>query len=190
MATDIEEKLKEFQYNSCRICNHYIRVNDKSANNVGNRRGFCILGQLDGDYGLYISSSVSRECMGFIYDEEVYKISKAEADIKEEERKYLHSLEDRRTNNHKLIKPVYDAHVEYLRASQDKINGTAWVGAIREFRRVACDHFEDINKERFYEIQRMVTLFESDYMKFMAQVSVEIHNRFCKCDCVEAKVVA
>ena len=187
MATDIEEKLKEFQYNSCRICNHYIRVNEKSANNVGNRRGFCILGQLEGSYGLYISSSRSRKCMGFVYDEEVYKISKAEADIKDEEKKYLYSLEDRRTKNHKLIKPVYDAHVNYLKATQNKNDGLAWMMATQELRRVACDHFEAVNKERFYEIQKMVTLFESDYMKFMAQVSVEIHNRFCKCDCVEAK---
>jgi len=54
--SEIEEKIQALAGNACRGCAHFIRVNFDSLYNVTNRQGFCILGQLEGDWGLYVSS--------------------------------------------------------------------------------------------------------------------------------------
>jgi myo-inositol-1-phosphate synthase len=45
----------------CRECVHFLRVRE-SYNNDFRLRGFCNLGELNGDYGLYVSSSVAQDC--------------------------------------------------------------------------------------------------------------------------------
>jgi len=54
---DIEGKLKQLDANKCRSCTHFIRVNTEAVSKVTGRQGFCLYGQFEGDYSLYISTS-------------------------------------------------------------------------------------------------------------------------------------
>jgi hypothetical protein len=68
-----------------------MRVNFDSAYNVTNRQGFCILGQLEGDWGLYVSSSISTKCAGFIFSEDHAKIHEAERKLTDDFHEFLHT---------------------------------------------------------------------------------------------------
>lgn len=170
----------------CRMCHHFQRVNFDDYRNVTNRQGFCILGQLEGSYGLYVSNSRSYDCMGYLFCDEHANITRAENGLSNDMDDFLHSIEDKRTKNCKLIQPVIDAQTEFFK-QDDKYDGPAWLMALQELRRFGGEYFIKINKERYQEVYHMVSLRKTDYNKFLAQVSVEIHNRFCDCDCTEAK---
>ena len=70
---------------SCRNCANFIRVQGGKDGkpSTNSLRGFCILGQGESDFGLYVSSTICGDCTGFMFDqthalltEEEQKISK------------------------------------------------------------------------------------------------------------------
>lgn len=178
----LEERLNTLPPNNCRVCEHYIRVNFEGYKNVMNRLGFCLLGQLDGEYSLYLSTSVSKTCMAFILSEKNLAITEAEHQLDKEADTYLETLRDKRTKNYKDIEPLVNACQGFLESTEGAPKGLAWMQAEMKTRTIACEHFRKMNKERFKEIYDMVTLTKSDYSKFLAMLSIEIHDRFCKCD--------
>lgn len=183
----IQDRIKALPSNSCRICEHYQRVNFDGIRNVMNRQGFCILGQLEGDYGLYVSNSISKECMGFILSELNLAIQEAEHKLDREESDYIYSLDDKRTANYKEIKPLLNTFQDFVEISEMKSKGLASLLAHQHIRKIACEHFREINRERFIELYDMVFIKKSDYTKFLAKISINIHNEFCKCDKLEFK---
>lgn len=179
-----DEELKEHSANKCRNCRHFKRVNFHGIDNVMNRQGFCILGELEGDYSLYMSSSNSRECMAYIFDDAHFKITKAEKQLSEDVDKFTNSLNDGRTTNHGQYEPVMSAHMGYFENVVGKGAGSSWMAAHMERRRFGYEQFKKDNSKRFFEVRDMVILNKSDYLKFLAKFSVEIHNQFCDCDTI------
>jgi hypothetical protein len=177
-----DEILKKCDYNRCKVCTHFKRVNAATYDNVTNRRGFCILGGLDGDYSLYISTSSAKDCMGFIFDENHYKITLAERNLSEEMDTFSKSLDDKRTANYKLIEPLLKSTEEFMKTTKHPI---AWMAAINQVRIIGNQYFRENHQEDFAKVYNMVTLKQADYNKFLAKISVEIHNRFCDCDKIE-----
>ncbi|VVB61698.1 Uncharacterised protein [uncultured archaeon] len=98
------------------------------------------------------------------------------------EKDYLETLEDKRCKNYKDIKPLLEAHAEYFEKTQNKFKGVAWMDAHMAIRIVGCEHFWEMNQERFRAVYNMVSLKKSDYSKFVAKLSIEVHDQFCKCD--------
>lgn len=183
--TKIEAKIKALAPNPCRGCAHFIRVNFDGYYNVTNRQGFCILGQLEGDWGLYVSSSISVTCAGFVFSEENARIHAAERQLSDDLHDFVHSLYDKRTANHKAVKPLIDAHKEFFESiekQRKERSDIAWLAADQKVREFANKHFEKVNAERYRDIYHMVSLKRAHYMRFLAQVSVKVHDHFCDCD--------
>lgn len=181
--SEIEEKIQALASNACRGCAHFMRVNSDNLYNVMNRQGFCILGQLEGDWGLYVSSSVSTSCKGFIYSEENARIHDAERKLSDDLREFAHSLYDQRTANYKAVKPLLAAHKEFANSINKGASRMESDLAIRKF---ASEHFENMHRERFWEVYHMVSLKKSHYLRFLAKVSVQVHDEFCECGKIEA----
>ena len=178
------ERLKESKHCTCRACHHFHRVNFDGVKNVSNRQGFCILGMLEGDYTLFISSSLSKECTGFLFSERNFQISKAEDELKGDLKEFQNSVKDRRTRNYQLLKPLLKQHEAFFQACQ-KSPGMANFLADQKIQILAAELFRDLHKDKFLEVYKMVQLKKADYRKFLAQVSVEIHDRFCDCHSIE-----
>jgi hypothetical protein len=181
----IEEKIKAIaKYNRCRVCLHFIRVNFEGLRNVYHRQGFCVLGQLEGNYGLYYSCS-GAECMGYIISAEHSKIALAEETLKETEKKFVESTTDKRSKNYKLIEPLMQKTEEFIQKTQGKSPGLAAMIAMRKTETTAHEWFRENNQQGFIDAYNMVSLRKSDYAKFLAKIAVEIHDEFCKCDKIE-----
>jgi hypothetical protein len=162
-----------------------MRVNFDSAYNVTNRQGFCILGQLEGDWGLYVSCSISTTCAGFVFSAENTKIHEAERQLSKDQFEFIHSLYDKRTANYKAIKPLIAAHKEFAESISKGQSAGARMIADTEVRKLGGKYFEELHKDRFWEVYRMVALKKTHYMRFLAGVSVQIHDKFCDCGKIE-----
>ena len=182
--TDIEKKIQSLAPNPCRGCAHFIRVNFDGYYNVTNRQGFCLLGQLEGDWGLYVSSSISVKCAGFVFSEENAKIHAAERQLTDDMHKFVHSLHDKRTANYKAIKPLIDAHKDFFERTKNDRGDIAWMSADLKIRELGAEHFRKANAERFADVYHLVSLKRVHYMRFLAGVSVQIHDRFCDCSAI------
>ncbi|MDD3019812.1 MAG: hypothetical protein PHX61_02375 [Alphaproteobacteria bacterium] len=162
----------------------FIRVNFEGPRNVYRRQGFCMLGQLEGDYGLYYSCS-SAECMGYIVSAEHSKIALAEETLNEMEKKFVESTTDKRSKNYKLIEPLMQKTEEFIQKTQEKSPGLAAMMAMRKTETTAHEWFRENNQQGFIDAYNMVSLRKSDYSKFLAKIAVAIHDEFCKCDKIE-----
>ena len=162
-----------------------MRVNFDSVYNVVNRQGFCILGQLEGDWGLYVSCSISTRCAGFVYSEEHAKIHEAERQLSDDLHEFTHSLYDKRTANYKAVKPLIAANKElYESISKGQSDGARMIADL-DVRKLGGKYFEELHKDRFWEVYHMVALKKTHYMRFLAGVSVQIHDKFCDCGKIE-----
>ena len=182
---EVEEKIQALTGNACRVCTHFMRVNCDSLYNVMNRQGFCILGQLEGDWGLYVSSSISTKCKGFIYSEENARIHDAERKLSDDLREFIHSLYDQRTANSKAIKPLIAANKEFAKTINERQNDISRMISDLEIRKVGGEYFQRIHKEQYWKVYRMVSLKKSHYLRFLAKISVQIHDEFCECGKIE-----
>jgi len=184
--SEIEEKIQSLKGNACRGCAHFIRVNFDSLYNVTNRQGFCILGQLEGDWGLYVSCSISVKCKGFVYSEENTRIHEAERQLSDDLYEFIHSLHDRRTANFKAIKPFIAANKEFAKTINEGQSNISRMVSDFEIRKLGGEYFKKLHEEQYWEVYRMVSLKKPHYLRFLAKVSVQVHDEFCECGKIEA----
>jgi hypothetical protein len=184
----IETKLKTIvpPYNACRSCEHFIRVNFEGPKNVMHRQGFCILGGLEGDYGLYYSRSAA-DCMGFVFSENHAKIASAEETLNENEKEFCRSIRDKRSKNYKLIEPLLAATAKYIDEVKTKHVGYASMLAMHDVEITAHKYYRENHQDEYMNVYNMVDFRKPVYLKFLAKISVQIHNEFCKCDKIEVK---
>lgn len=178
------EQLNEIKHCNCRDCHHFYRVNFEGVKNVGNRKGFCILGMLEGDYTLFVSSNQSKECEGFLLNVKNSQITKAEKELNEGIKEFQNSVHDKRTRNYKLLEPLLKKHESFFLACQ-KSPGSSHFLANQKTKVLAAEMYRDLNKDRFFEVYNMVNLKNADYRKFLALVAVVIHDKFCDCHSIE-----
>lgn len=183
----IEQKIKDLADRAyCRNCLHYIRVNYDSINNVVNRQGFCLLGRCEGDFSLYVSCGCS-ECMGYVLSKEHYDITFAEKKIDRESEAFAESCEDKRTANYKVIEPLRAETRKYIEAVAQKQRCLANIMTMREIRTTAMRYFREAHKEDYLAVYRMVDLKKSDYLRYIAKITVSLHDKFCECGRIEVK---
>ena len=135
------------EYNDGRSCKHFIRVNFDSPRNVMHRQGFCILGQLEGNYGLYYSSSGCTTCMGYVFSKEHNEIAVAEQHLSENEKEFCHSIRDKRSKNYKLIEPLLKETQEYIKNVKSEHAGLAYMLSMREVEVTAHKYFREMHSE-------------------------------------------
>ncbi len=182
----IESKIKDMsKYNGCRACKHFIRVNFESPMNVMHRQGFCILGQLEGDYHLYYSSGGGTTCMGYVFSQYHNDIDIAERQLNENEKEFCHSIRDKRSKNYKLIEPLIAETQEYIKKVKTEHMGLGYMLSMREVEVTAHKYFRDTHSEEYLKVYQMVTLRKADYNKFLAKIAVKIHGEFCTCNKIE-----
>ena len=187
MTEDLETKLKAIEGRRyCRACHHFIRVNYDTVQNVMHRQGFCILGELEGNYSLYYSCSAS-ECMGFVFDQKHYDIAMAEQALSEGEREFSHSVNDKRSANYKKVAPLIEETRKYIASVKKENVGLGTIMAMREVEVTAHKYYREANTDKYLECYKMVSLKKSEYLRFVAKVSVQLHDEFCKCDKIEFK---
>ena len=182
-----ETKLKAIEgRNFCRACKHFIRVNNDTVQNVMHRQGFCILGRLECDYSLYVSCSAA-ECMGFLFDQNHYDISMAEQALSDGEKDFSYSVNDKRSTNYKKIAPLIEETRKYIASVKKENVGLGTIMAMREAEVTARKYYREVNSDKYLECYKMVTLKKSDYLRFVARISVQLHDAFCNCDKIEFK---
>lgn len=176
----IEDKIKKCtDTHGCRVCKHFIRVNYDGIENVSHRQGFCVLGGLEGNYGLYYSKT-AKDCCGYIFSKPHEIITTSETNLSKQMSEFEHRCEDKRTNDYKLIEPLFEETRKYIQAMGHK--GIAQIAAMNEVRITANRYYREKNQNDFLEVYRMVSLKKSDYLKFVARVALKIHDEFCDCD--------
>lgn len=183
--TEIEAKIQSLKASACRGCAHFMRVNFDNVYNVTNRQGFCILGMLEGDWSLYVSCSISTRCAGFVFSAENTKIHEAERQLSDDLHEFTHSLYDKRTANYKAIKPLIAAHKEFAENISKGQSDVAQMMSDLQIRKFGSEYFERLHHERYWEVYHMVSLKKTHYMRFLAGVSMQIHDKFCDCDKIE-----
>lgn len=175
-----ENIIEKLPKRRCRDCVNFIRINEPDKV-VYSRRGFCLYGRLEGEWSLYISSSTSGDCQGFIFSIEHNRITNAERALQQMEREFIHKCHDRRTKEYKLIKPLLEATKEYGSTIWDR-PGLNEMKAFFKVDIIVKQYLREEHRETYRDVRDMVSLWKDHYMKFMAQLSIEIHDRFCDCD--------
>lgn len=180
-----ENKLKEMEI-ACKNCKNYIRFNkDHNSFRVLGRRGFCLYGQLEGDFTPYIGGG-KPDCggKGHVFSSENNVLWEHEKALRQKLADMLHAIMDRRTKEYKEIKPILDGIEEYKRVKRAK-TGERYMIAWRIEEKVATDYFHQENWDEYQFLHNAVKLTQHDYYKFISQLIVEMHDRFCDCNKLE-----
>jgi len=108
-------------------------------------------------------------------------IAEAEKQLSTDLNKFIHDLEDGRTSVHKLTEPLRIAQKNYIKALHGSPDGATGFMAMQILRKEAVDHFFELNMQRYMDVYRMVKLQKSGYHKFLSQLTVALHDKFCDC---------
>lgn len=148
------EKLQDIPKRSCRNCQNFVLINkDRNPYRVLNRRGFCLYGQLEGDYSLYYSSTQSRDCEGYVFCSELNIIMEHHKALQHGLNELLRKIIDRRSREYKQIKPVLDGIKEY---QEVKFSKSGW-GPLTRFKyeeQVATKYYQEKNREEYIYLHR------------------------------------
>ena len=89
------DKLEDIQI-SCRNCSNFVLFNrDHNSLKVLHRQGFCLYGQLEGDWSPYIGSSQAKTCKAYIYCSELNQIYQEEQRLYKQLAELLRKITDR-----------------------------------------------------------------------------------------------
>jgi len=163
---------------SCRNCKHYYRVKkDLSMRNVMNSQGFCSLGQLCGDYGLYISSSSARDCQGFIKDDYNTETREKERELSTAQDDFRFALEDKRTKEYQLVKNRF-IDKEEVKKFFDMKDKDQWV-ALHMNRHVVeafTNFFYETHQDKFEWLWHRKFISQKDYHIFLNKLRTEFND--------------
>lgn len=118
--------------------------------------------------------------MGFLFSEEHQKITDAETNLTKMMSEFEHRCDDKRTSEYKRIEPMLDETRKYIQSVEHK--GLSMIAAMRETKITANKYYRKEHEKEILEIFRMVKIKKTDYLKFLAKVSLQIHNEYCDCD--------
>ena len=125
--------------------------------------------------------------MGFLFDQNHYDIAMAEQELSDGEKDFSRSCDDKRSTNYKKVAPLVEETRKYIASVKKESVGLGTIMAMREVEVTALKYYREINQKRYFEVYDMVTLKKSDYLKFVARISVQLHDKFCDCDKLEFK---
>jgi hypothetical protein len=134
---------------SCRNCKLFIRIKE-----IGKirPRGFCVVGQCDGSFGLYISSSVATDCMG--YNNGNNHILKLEDELGSISRLIIHKYEDKVFEGEYEVEDVFRAreigYDEFLKKYEDDIK------KLEGYCKCTQERYNEVMKNLSFKMREMV----------------------------------
>jgi len=155
----------------CRACRFFIRVRKDGDFSEIRRRGFCLLGRLEGDFSLYISSSEAETCEAFLLDDYNYETTVKERELLKEWADFRFKLEDRRTKEYKQLKKLMGTFAERLKLAENIRYGLAGIRAHREAVAMAYDYFVEANSDRFEWLWKRRAVDKKEYARILATIS-------------------
>ena len=170
----------------CRNCQNFILFNkiNGGARKVLSRRGMCLYGEFEGDYGLYMSSTSARNCQGYIYNPQMNYIFELHQELRQDLSDLLYAITDKRTKEYRDIKPILDGIDEYRKVKKSK-GGFAFLSAWKIEEKVAAQYHFEKNRDKYRYLHNLVKYTEQTYNKFLAELTIQTHDRFCNCNKLE-----
>ena len=165
---------------SCRTCTHFFRCNsERGLRNIQNTRGFCILGQLEGSFCLYVSVSVSFECMAYAEDEYNAETHRLERVLNDKISDFHYKMGDRRSNVYKLLKsmhPETEALKKFFGAK--KKQAILSLMTDQKLGEVLMDWFFEINIELYKELGNRKVVSHRQYYELIGRLTKAFHEEF------------
>lgn len=143
---------------TCRTCKFFIRVYEKKFHDYYYKRGFCLYGQGEGDFSLYISSTIAYDCELYQEDEEAKKIYEVETKLRDEWVDIKWKIHDGRTKVGKEFKKFKE---------QYKPNESGFFGILRpqmDFLKMLYQRFYEKHKEEFEFLNESCKMTKEGYM--------------------------
>ena len=163
-AYDMQKKRK------CRMCKHFIRVRESGDFSKIRRRGFCSLGQLEGDFSLYIDSSIAEDCEAYVLDDYNYETTIKEWELLNDWVEFRSKLDDRRTREYKQLKKLMGTFAERLDIVESMKYGWAGIHAHRKAVEMAYDFFVEKNRDRYEWLWNRRAIPKKEYVRILATV--------------------
>jgi len=179
----MEEEIDIHSYQirgNCRCCKFYHRVFEQNYRNIQNIRGFCRLGELEGDYNLYVSTSASGQCHAFVKDDYNTETHNAELRLKDAHRQFEKDLIDGRKSLHKIIKesvPKSEALEKFLTDKKE----ARWISYHMEqdLRKSFFELFLKEHKEQFDWLFNRKYINKINYSSFLNKLRTQFDKFVC-----------
>jgi hypothetical protein len=151
---------------SCRNCENYVRIESghDGKPSVNALRGFCVLGQGESDFGLYISSSKSGDCEGFMF-------SQSHVLLTEEEQRIAKDFWNFTKQNRKKVRREIDKADHAIRKKTKMMWFSDWMEEDAELNR----QFIILHMDGLVAFRKKFELSWKDYMQL-----VDLVANFCK----------
>ena len=175
-----EELEKKNATRSCRTCKHFHRCDSEGGlRNIQNTRGFCILGQLDGSFSLYVSDSCARKCMAYVeedYNAGTYQLERV---LNNKISDFHWKMGDRRSNVYKLLKsmqPESEALKKFFGA--DARQSIILLMTDKGLSEVLMGWFFEKNIELYKELGNRRVFSHQQYYELVGRITKAFHEEF------------
>jgi hypothetical protein len=175
IASDAIQAYEKMEKRSCRMCENFIRVREDGDFKKIWRRGFCIYGQLQGDFSLYVSSRFAAKCEAFLLSDYNYETTQKEHELNRKWAKFSERVYDRRTREYKAVKQfitkIQESLLDYLDLTKAMKFG--WVGLkkYQEAMQLAYEYFVQANKEEFEWLWKRRAIPIKEYYRIIGVVT-------------------
>ena len=156
---------------NCRSCHHFNRVMNANRGLRGSsrRQGFCVLGQLEGSFELYISSSVAHQCQSFIVDEYNTETTRLENVLGEQLSKVKMKIRDHRSRLYRQFKKfTLETQKEF--DLDDKHSVWGWI----EEERLVGEWFYFTHKKDYKVLHDRLAIPRTDYYAVLATIRTNL----------------
>jgi len=179
-----KEKLLEWleKERSCRICKHFIRVKEEGDSKTIRRRGFCVLGQLEGDFSLLLDSSRSRNCPAFVLDTYNYETTLKERELDKKWFDFKWKIQDKRTKVYKTVEKLAKELSDCFKLEDAMKKGMAGFIAHGKVLKIAYEYFIKANKKDFDWLRQRKAIDEIKYIKLIGAISKALSDMVEKGD--------
>lgn len=165
---------------SCRTCTHFHRCDsERGLRNIQNTRGFCILGQLEGSFCLYVSTSVSFECMAYAEDDYNAETHRLERVLNDKINDFHWKMGDRRSKEYKLFKSMQpDGEKAEKFFGADRNHAVISLMTDRGLAKVLMDWFFEKNVELYDELGKRKLTSHKQYYELIGRLTKAFHEEF------------
>jgi len=156
---------------SCRICKHFIRVKEEGDFKTIRRRGFCVLGQLEGDFSLLLDASRSGSCPAFILDTYNCETTLKERELSKKWSDFRWKVQDKRTKEHKVVAKLAKELLDCFKLEEALMKGIDGLIAHGKVMKIAYEYFIKANKKDLDWLRQRKAIDGTRYIRLMGAIS-------------------
>jgi hypothetical protein len=169
-------------HKTCRKCMNYFRVREKTWE-VLSPQGFCIYGQLEGDFSLYYSTSRSNNCAAFILSEYNNETTKMESELNKKIDTFEYNTHDKRTKEYKLLenKLIRAKDLKVFKEFKNQEGpGSRWIlmRMNNKIQKALKEMLRDIYEDDYKKLQSRKYLSKVQYLRILADLNSEFYNKY------------